>query len=52
MGFWTRVRLPSAPLKSEATNPYPIARIGMCRTCFGIIIDLNQFDDADDGKER
>ena len=52
MGLWTRVRLPSTPLKSKASNTYPKAKFGVFRTVFGIIIDLTQFDDADDDEKR
>lgn len=49
MGFWTRVRLPSGPLKAVATNGCPTAQIAVLKHVFSIIlyVDMDaEYEDA------
>ena len=49
MGFWTRVRLPSGPLKAVETNGCPTAQIAVLKNVFSIIlyVDMDaEYEDA------
>lgn len=49
MGFWTRVRLPSGPLKAVETNDCPTAQIAVLKNVFSIIlyVDMDaEYEDA------
>ena len=48
MGFWTRVRLPSTPLFSQASNTVPSLRFAVFRNVFSLSIELNQFQTEDE----
>ena len=43
MGFWTRVRLPSAPLESKRSNTVPISKIAVFGSAFGIVLDTSKY---------
>ena len=43
MGFWTRVRLPSTPLKSKRSNTVPIRSIAVFKNEFGIVLDTSGY---------
>ena len=44
MGFWTRVRLPSGPLKSKRSNTVQISSIAVHKSTFGIVLDTSWYD--------
>ena len=44
MGFRTRVRLPSGPLKSQASNTARGCKFAVYRNEFALIIDINQYE--------
>jgi len=47
IGFWTRVRLPSAPLEAEQTNRYPNFVLAVLKFTFCMIFEakiLEMFD--------
>ena len=43
MGFWTRVRLPSTPLKSKRSNTVQIRSIAVYENVFGIVLDTSGY---------
>ena len=43
MGFWTRVRLPSTPLKSKRSNTVQICNIAVFKNEFGIVLDTSGY---------
>ena len=49
MGFWTRVRLPSTPLESQASNTVRDWNLAVFKNEFALILDTNQYQaDCDD----
>lgn len=48
MGFWTRVRLPSTPLKSKRSNTVQIDGIAVYQSMFGIVLDTSGYDAGQD----
>ena len=44
MGFWTRVRLPSTPLKSKRSNTVQLSSIAVYKNEFGIVLDTSGYD--------
>ncbi len=41
--LWTRVRLPSAPLKSKRSNTVQISSIAVHKSVFGIMLDTSGY---------